>query len=383
MIPRTLFKEEHLLFKQSLEEYVNHHIVPHNPTWEKAKMMPREAWTSAGSMGFLAINVPEQYGGMGINDFRYNAILAEVYGQAGMIGPAIGFQVHSDIVLPYFLHFASEEIKKRWLPGMASGHAIGAICMSEPHAGSDLKGLKTVAIDKGDHFRITGSKTFISNGYTCDVAVVAAKTNPSAGAKGISLFAVDMATKGVIKNKPFEKVGMHAQDTCEIFFEDVEVPRECILGNENQGFGYMMNMLPQERISVGLLGIAAAEGALEHTIKYVRDRQAFGKSISEFQNTRFRIAELSTEVAMGRIFMDRLTELHDEGKLDAAMASMAKYSMTDLQCRVIDECVQLHGGNGYMWEYYVARAYADARAQRIYAGSNEIMKELIARKIFS
>ncbi|MFN8393817.1 MAG: acyl-CoA dehydrogenase family protein [Bacteroidia bacterium] len=383
MIPRTIYKEEHLLFKQALEDYVRTQIIPNNPAWEKAKMMPREAWTGAGSMGFLAIQVPEEYGGMGINDFRYNAILAEVYGQAGMIGPAIGFQVHSDIVLPYFLHYGSEEVKQRWLPGFASGEVIGAICMSEPGAGSDLKGLRTVAVDKGDHYLITGSKTFISNGYTCDVAVVAAKTNPELGAKGISLFAVDMHSPGVTKNKPFEKVGMHAQDTCEIFFENVVVPKGNLLGEENQGFIYMMTLLPQERISVGLLGIAAAEGCLEETIKYTRERQAFGKSISELQNTRFKLAELATEIAMGRVFMDRLVELHDEGKLDAAMASMAKYSMTELQGRAADICVQLHGGNGYMWEYYVARAYADARAQRIYAGSNEIMKELIARKLFS
>lgn len=369
------------MFKQALEDYVKAHVVPHNPAWEKAKMMPREAWTGAGSMGFLAIQVPEEYGGMGIDDFRYNAILAEVYGQAGMIGPAIGFQVHSDIVLPYFLHYGSEEIKRRWLPGFASGEVIGAICMSEPGAGSDLKGLRTVALDKGDHYLITGSKTFISNGYTCDVAVVAAKTNPELGAKGISLFVVDMHSPGVTKNKPFEKVGMHAQDTCEIFFEDVVVPKGNLLGQENQGFIYMMTLLPQERISVGLLGIAAAEGCLEETIKYTRERQAFGKSISELQNTRFKLAELATEIAMGRVFMDRLVELHDEGKVDAAMASMAKYSMTELQGRAADICVQLHGGNGYMWEYYVARAYADARAQRIYAGSNEIMKELVARRI--
>lgn len=381
MIPRTIYNEEHEMFRQSLVEYTNQHIVPNNPAWEQAKMMPREAWTGAGAMGFLAINVPEEYGGMGITDFRYNAIAAEVLGQAGMVGPAIGFQVHSDIVLPYFLHYASEEVKRRWLPGFASGEVIGAICMSEPGAGSDLKGLRTTAIDKGDHYLVNGSKTFISNGYTCDVAVVAAKTNPNMGAKGISLFVVDMHSKGVTKNKPFEKVGMHAQDTCEIFFEDVVVPKGNLLGEENQGFIYMMTLLPQERISVGLLGIAAAEGALEKTIQYTKERQAFGKSISEFQNTRFKLAELATEVAMGRVFMDRLVELHDEGKLDAAMASMAKYRMTDLQCRVIDECVQLHGGYGYMWEYYIARAYADARAQRIYAGTNEIMKELIARRI--
>jgi alkylation response protein AidB-like acyl-CoA dehydrogenase len=383
MIPRTIYNEEQELFRQSLVEYVNQHIVPHNPAWEKAQMMPREAWTGAGAMGFLAINVPEEYGGMGITDFRYNAILAEVFGQAGMIGPAIGFQVHSDIVLPYFLHYGSEEIKRRWLPGFASGEVIGAICMSEPGAGSDLKGLRSSAIDKGDHYLLNGSKTFISNGYTCDVAIVAAKTNPSLGAKGISLFVVDMHSPGVTKNKPFEKVGMHAQDTCEIFFEDVCVPKGNLLGEENQGFIYMMTQLPQERISVGLLGIAAAEGALEATIRYTRERQAFGKQISEFQNTRFVLAELATEVEMGRVFMDRLVELHSEGKLDAGMASMAKYRMTDLQCSVIDACVQLHGGYGYMWEYYIARAYADARAQRIYAGTNEIMKELIARQILN
>ena len=322
MIPRTIFNEEHELFRQSLVDYVEKEIVPNNTAWEKAQMMPREAWTGMGAMGFLAINVPEEYGGMGIKDFRYNALLAEVFGHAGMIGPAIGFQVHSDIVLPYFLHYGSEEIKQRWLPGMATGEVIGAICMSEPGAGSDLKGLRTTAIDMGDHYLINSSKTFISNGYTCDVAVVAAKTNPEQGAKGISLFAVDMHSKGVTKNHPFEKIGMHAQDTCEIFFEDVVVPKGNLLGAENQGFIYMMTELPQERISVGLLGIAAAEGALAQTIRYVNERQAFGKAISQFQNTRFKMAEMQTEVEMGRVFMDRLTELHDEGKLDAAMASM-------------------------------------------------------------
>lgn len=383
MIPRKIFSEEHELFRQAVSEFVEKEIVPANPEWERAKMMPREAWTKMGTQGFLAINVPEEYGGMGITDFRYNAILAEVFGHAGMIGPAIGFQVHSDIVLPYFLHYANDEVKSRWLPGMASGEAIAAICMSEPGAGSDLKGLRTTAVDKGDFYLVNGSKTFISNGYTCDVAVVAAKTQPELGAKGISLLVIDMNSPGVTKNKPFEKIGMHAQDTCEIFFDNVEVPKGNLLGEEGKGFVYMMTELPQERISVGLLGLSAAEGAYQQTLRYVKERQAFGKSISELQNTRFKMAEMAAEIEMGRVFMDRLTELHDQGEADAAMASMAKYRMTDLQCKVIDECVQLHGGYGYMWEYYVARAYADARAQRIYAGTNEIMKELIARKIFS
>lgn len=264
---------------------------------------------------------------------------------------------------------------------MILGEYIGAVAMTEPGAGSDLQGIRTSAVDKGDHYLVNGSKTFITNGYLSDVVVVAVKTDPSKGAKGISLILMDSDMEGYTKGKPFEKVGLHAQDTCELFFEDVKVPKENLLGKEGEGFKYLMTELAQERLVVALAAVALGEYMLQSTVEYVKERKAFNKSLSEFQNTRFKLAEMTAALEQGRIYCDYLVQLHNEGKLDSAMASAAKYNMTELQCKVADECVQLHGGYGYMWEYGVARAYADARVQRIYAGTNEIMKELIARKI--
>ncbi|HHG86000.1 MAG TPA: acyl-CoA dehydrogenase [Bacteroidetes bacterium] len=381
MIPRTIYQEEHTLFYQSVADYVKQNIVPQHAQWEKDHMVSRQAWKDAGEIGILGIQVPEAYGGLNIQDFRYNAIITEILGKMGVSGPGVGFQVHSDIVVPYILHYGSDEIKEQFLPGMVTGEIIGSICMSEPGAGSDLQRITTTAIDMGDHYLVEGGKTFISNGYQADMGVVAVKTDPKMGAKGTSLLAMDFHLEGVSKGIPFEKVGLHAQDTCQIFFDNVKVPKSALLGEVGKGFVYMMQELPQERLGLAIFGIASAEGALEETIQYVKDRKAFGKAVAEFQNTRFKLAELATEVAMGRVFIDRLVELHAEGKATAEMASMAKYSMSDLQCRVIDECLQLHGGYGYVWEYYIARAYADARVQRIYGGTNEIMKELISRKL--
>ena len=369
------------MFGDAVLEFAKQEIAPHHAQWEKDKMVSPELWRKAGELGILALQVPEEYGGLGIKDFRFNAIIDEVLSKTGFTGPSLGFSVHSDIVVPYIIHYASEEIKQRLLPKAVSGEAIGAIGMTEPGAGSDLKGLRTTAEDKGDHWLINGSKTFITNGYLSNFVVVAAKTNPSQGAKGISLFLVEDGTDGFRKGVPFEKIGMHAQDTCELFFDDVKVPKGNLIGGLNQGFIHMMTELPQERLVVGIGGLAAAQGALEETIRYVKERKAFGKSISDFQNTRFKLAEAASQVAMAWSFLDRCIELHNAKELDSARASMVKYLLTELQGTVIDTCVQLHGGYGYMWEYYVARAYADARAQRIYAGSNEIMKELIAREI--
>jgi len=322
-------------------------------------------------------------GGLNLKDFRYNAIFIEELGLSGCSGPAIGYPLHSDIVMPYILHYATQAAKHKYIPKMISGEYIGAVAMTEPGAGSDLQGMRTTAVDQGDHYLINGSKTFITNGYLSDVVVVAAKTDPTKGAKGISLFLIDKDMPGFSKGVPFEKVGLHAQDTCELFFEEVKVPKENLLGKVGEGFKYLMTELAQERLVVALAALALAEFALSATIDYVKQRKAFNKSLSDFQNTRFKLAEMAAQVEQGRIYCDYLVLLHNEGKLDSAMASAAKYNMTELQCKVADECVQLHGGYGYMWEYGVARAWADARVQRIYAGTNEIMKELIARKILT
>lgn len=380
-LPRTLFTEEHELFRQSVREFIAKEVTPHNMEWEKNKMVSRESWKKFGENGFLGIQAPESLGGMNIQDFRFNAILVEELGLSGCSGPAIGYPLHSDIVMPYILHFGTEEVMDKYIPKMISGDYIGAVAMTEPGAGSDLQGIQTRAEDKGDYYLVNGSKTFITNGFLCDVVVVAVKTDPTKGAKGISLIVIDKDMPGFTKGKPFDKVGLHAQDTCELFFEDVKVPKENLLGKEGEGFKYLMIELAQERLVVALAAVALGEYMLTSTIEYVKARKAFNKSISEFQNTRFKLAEMTAALEQGRIYCDYLVQLHNEGKLDSAMASAAKYNMTELQCKVADECVQLHGGYGYMWEYGVARAYADARVQRIYAGTNEIMKELIARKI--
>jgi acyl-CoA dehydrogenase len=380
-LPRLLFNEEHNLFREAVKEFIAREIIPNNAEWEKQKMVSRESWLKLGTNGFLGIQAPEEYGGMNIQDFRYNAILIEELGLSGCSGPAIGYPLHSDIVLPYILHYGSEATKRKYVPEMVSGSYIGAVAMTEPGAGSDLQGMRTSAIDQGDHYLVNGSKTFITNGYLSDVVVVAVKTDPSKGAKGISLLVLDNTMKGFTKGVPFEKVGLHAQDTCELFFEDVQVPKENLLGNEGEGFKYLMEELAQERLVVSLAAIALGEYMLMATLEYVKQRKAFNKAISDFQNTRFKLAEMTAALEQGRIYCDQLVILHNAKQLDPAMASAAKYNMTELQCKVADECVQLHGGYGYMWEYGVARAYADARVQRIYAGTNEIMKELIARKI--
>jgi len=381
MLERTIYNEEQKMFAQSFKEFIAKEILPYNAQWEKDHMVSRESWLKFGEAGYLCMQVDEQYGGLGLKDFRYNAIIAEELSRSGAAGPAVGYPLHSDIVCPYIEHYGTEAAKQKWLPKMVSGEAIGAIAMTEPGAGSDLQNIRTTAVDKGDHYLVNGSKTFITNGYLSNVAVVAVKTDPTKGAKGTSLLIMSDDMKGFTKGKPFEKIGLHAQDTCELFFENVEVPKENLLGKEGEGFKYMMTELSQERLVVALTGIGAAEGTLETTVQYTKDRIAFGKPISELQNTRFKLAELATQIQIGRVFADRCLELHADKKLDQATASMAKYWLTDLQSSIADECLQLHGGYGYMWEYQVARSWADARVQRIYAGTNEIMKELIVRSV--
>ena len=380
-LPRTLFTEEHELFRVSVRDFIAKEITPYNSEWEEKKMVSRESWRKLGENGFLGIQAPENLGGMNIQDFRYNAIFIEELGLSGCSAPAIGYPLHNDIVMPYILHYGTEQALAKYIPKMISGELIGAVAMTEPGAGSDLQGISTSAVDQGDSYLVNGSKTFITNGYLSDVVVVAVKTDPKKGAKGISLLLMDNSMKGYTKGLPFEKVGLHAQDTCELFFEDVIVPKENLLGKEGEGFKYLMTELAQERLVVALAAVALGEYMLKETITYVKQRKAFNQAIADFQNTRFKLAEMCAALEQGRIYCDYLVQLHNDGKLDSAMASAAKYNMTELQCKVADECVQLHGGYGYMWDYGVARAYADARVQRIYAGTNEIMKELIARKI--
>lgn len=381
--PYRIYNEEHEMFRQSVAEFAAKEIIPFNAEWEKNKMVSREIWEKLGEAGFLCMQVDEQYGGLGIKDFRYNAIFAEELSKTGCAGPAVGFPLHNDIVCPYIEHYGTEAVKNKWLPGMVKGTVISAIAMTEPGAGSDLQGMKTTAIDKGDHYLLNGSKTFITNGYLSDVVVVAAKTDPNAGAKGITLFVVDVKSEGFSKGFPFEKVGLHAQDTCELFFDNVKVPKDHLLGEEGKGFTYLMTELAQERIIVAITAVGGAICALQDTIEFVKTRTAFKKTVADMQNTRFKLAECFGEVDQARLYMERMIELHADKKLETYQACLAKQRLTDMQSRVADECLQLHGGYGYMWEYRVGRIWADARVQRIYAGTNEIMKEVIARKILS
>jgi alkylation response protein AidB-like acyl-CoA dehydrogenase len=378
MIERTLFSETHAMFRDSVRRFLANEVIPHHERWEEQGYVDREVWTKAGAQGLLCATMPEEYGGSGA-DRLYSIVVMEESARINASG--LGFGLHSEIVAPYLLHYGSEDQKRRLLPKMARGETIGAIAMSEPAAGSDLQAVRTTAIRKGDTYVLNGSKTFITNGWHADLVIVVAKTNPAAGAKGTSLLLVERGMKGFEKGKRLKKVGLKAQDTSELFFDDVEVPAENLLGNENEGFVYLMQELPWERLQIAIGAVENAQAAIDWTIEYVRERKVFGTTVSAFQNTRFKLAELQTEVQIARVFVDKCIELSIRGKLDTATASMAKYWCSDLQCKVVDECVQLHGGYGYMWEYPIARAFADARVQRIYGGTNEIMKEVITRSM--
>ncbi|MBB3062128.1 acyl-CoA dehydrogenase family protein [Microbulbifer rhizosphaerae] len=378
MIPRTVFSEEHEQFRDTVRKFLEKEAAPFHSQWEKDGQVDRALWTKAGEMGFLCPQAPEAYGGLEV-DFGYNAIIDEEIARAGLTG--IGWGLHSDIAVPYIVNYGSEEQKQKYLPKCISGEIVTAIAMTEPGAGSDLQGVRTTAIKKDDHYLLNGSKTFITNGQHADLVIVVAKTNPEAGAAGTSLLLVEADSPGFKKGTNLEKIGMKAQDTSELFFDDVKVPADNLLGAEGQGFIYLMQELPQERLSVALGAIANAEAALGWTLNYVRERKAFGRAIAGFQNTQFKLAELDAELTAMRVFTDRCLELHYERKLDVATAAKAKLLTTDFQCKLLDECVQLHGGFGYMWEYPIARSWADARVQRIYAGTNEIMKLIISREL--
>jgi len=378
---RTLFTEEHNLFRDTFKHFLEKEVVPYYPQWEKDGIVSREMWLKAGQQGFLGLAVPEEYGGIGVNDFRYSAIMAEESARAGVVSAGMVIGLHNDIILPYFIAYANEEQKQRWLPGMCSGELITAIAMTEPGTGSDLAAIRTTAERIGDYYILNGQKTFISNGIISDIVIVVAKTDPALRHKGISLLVVERNMHGFNRGRKLDKVGLKAQDTAELSFEDVKVPISNLLGEEGKGFSYLMRQLAQERLSVGISAVAACETALEITLEYCKERTAFGQPIGSFQNSRFKLAEMKTEIEIARVFVDRCIEELNDGNLTPETAAMAKWWTSDLQKRVVDQCVQLHGGYGYMLEYPIARAYLDARVQSIYAGTNEIMKEIIGRSM--
>lgn len=378
MIDRTLFKEEHQLFRDNLKRFLAREVLPYHSQWEDRGYVDREIWRRAGFEGFLCPTVPETYGGSGADQLFSIAVIEEI-AIAGASG--LGWSLHSDVVAPYIMRYGTEAQKNRYLPNMVSGKVVGAIAMTEPGAGSDLKEILTTAKKDGDEYVVNGSKTFITNGHHCDMTILAVKTDPHEGAKGISLLLIDATLPGFSRGKLLKKSGMSALDTTELFFDDMRVPVTNLLGHEGQGFAMLMEQLPWERLQAALFSVAAAEIALSETIGYTRERRAFGQELLTFQNTRFTLSELKTEVQIGRVFVDKCVELLLQGKLDATEASMAKYWATNLRFKVTDACVQMHGGYGYMQDYSIARAWADAGIYRLAGGSNEIMKEVIGRSL--
>lgn len=370
---------DHRAFRDTVKRFIADEISPHHAQWERDGQVPRSLWRRAGELGLLCMTMPEQYGGAGV-DFSYSAIFVEEMARAGATGPL--FYLHSDIIAPYLLHYGSEAQKQKWLPLMARGEVITAIGMTEPGTGSDLAAIRTRAERDGDQYRINGQKTFISNGQIADLIVLAAKTNPALGAQGASLLLVEADRAGFSRGRRLEKNGMHAQDTSELFFSDVCVPAENLLGEEGAGFRYMMKELPQERLLVAIGAVGAMEAAVSWTRDYVTERQAFGASLSEKQTVRHRLVEAHTNTLVARSFLNDCLKRHLAGELDTATASAAKYWTTEMQFSVTDNCAQLFGGNGYMREYPIARAWSDARVQRIYGGTTEIMKEIVARSLF-
>ena len=374
---RNLFDEEHNLFREAFAKFVQKEIVPYHEQWEQDGIVSREVWERAGAQGFLCMDLAEKYGGAGMQDFRYNAIVNEELAKVNATGPR--FTLHTDVVVPYLKHYANAEQQERWFPDIVKGRCITAVAMTEPGTGSDLGGLRTTAVRRGEHYIVNGQKTFITNGILNDLVVVAAKTDPAAKHKGISLIVVERGMPGYERGRNLNKIGRKAQAPAELFFNDGKVPVENLLGEEGKGFRYLMDMLPQERLSSSVNSVAAAEAALGWTVQYAKERKAFGQPIGSFQNSRFKLAEMQTEVQIARVFVDRCIMEHNAGQLTVADAAMAKWWCSEMQQRVIDQGVQLHGGYGYMTEYPIAKAYQDARVRRIFAGTTEIMKEIIGR----
>jgi len=372
--------EELDLFREMVLRALEREVAPHYEQWEREGITPRALWNTLGEAGLLCVDAPEDHGGCGV-PFEYSVMLVTEMARLGYGALATNVMVHSDIVAPYIAHIGNDEQKNRWLPGMVSGDVVGAIAMTEPGAGSDLAALRTTAVLDGDEYVINGSKTFITNGQHADMVIVAAKTDPAAGAKGVSLFLVDTTLPGYGKGRNLEKIGQHSGDTSELFFENLRVPKSALLGEEGKGFMYLMKELPRERLVIGAIGVGAARGALDMTIQYADERTLFGQKLKELQNTRFRIAEMETDYRVNKAFIDQCISEYSRGELDAATASMAKYTATEMQCRVADGCLQLFGGYGYTTEYPISRAFIDARVQRIYGGTSEVMKEVIARSV--
>ena len=375
----TIYEQEHQDFRATVRAFMEKEVVPFHDQWEKDGQVSREVWTKAGEMGLLCFDVDEQYGGSGIHDFRYNAVIAEEISKVGASG--LGFPVHTDIIVPYISTLGTDEQKQRWLPGLVSGEKISSIAMTEPGAGSDLQGIRTSAVDKGDHSVLNGSKTFISNGIMSDLVIVVCRTDPDAGHQGISLLVVERGMAGFERGRNLDKMGMKAQDTAELFFDNVMVPKENLLGEEGQGFIYLMQNLPQERISIAAIAVAAMEHVMELCLDYAKQREAFGKPIGKFQHNRFMLAEMATEVYIARLFVNDCILKLNKGEVDPSLASMAKWWTTELQKKFVDQGVQLHGGYGYMSEYPISKAYVDSRIQTIYGGTTEIMKEIIGRML--
>jgi alkylation response protein AidB-like acyl-CoA dehydrogenase len=375
--PPTILEQEHEDFRRTVRAFLEKEVVPHHDQWERDGQVSREVWRRAGEHGLLCFDVDEEYGGAGVSDFRYNMVLSEEMCRAGASGP--GFPVHTDIIVPYISSLGTDEQKARWLPGLVRGELISAIAMTEPGAGSDLQGIRTTAVDKGDHYVLNGSKTFISNGILSDLVVVVCRTDAEAGHQGISLLVVERGMAGFERGRNLDKLGMKAQDTAELFFDDVEVPKANLLGAEGSGFVSLMVNLPQERISIAVMAVAAVERLLELCLDHARTREAFGRPIGSFQHNRFLLAEMATEAHIARVFVNDCVTRLNAGQVDTSLASMAKWWTTELQKKVVDQAVQLHGGYGYMSEHPVARAYVDSRIQTIYGGTTEIQKEIIGR----
>ncbi|MDQ3885908.1 MAG: acyl-CoA dehydrogenase family protein [Actinomycetota bacterium] len=376
---RNIFGDEHRAFRDMVRDFIAHEVTPYHEQWERDGIVSRDLWLAGGKAGLLGIDVPEEYGGGATADFRFNAIVAEELAWAGASG--VGYPLHNDIVAPYLLQLCTPEQRQRWLPGFCRGELITAIAMTEPGAGSDLQGIRSTAVRDGEDWVLSGAKTFISNGLLADLVVVVARTDPDAGARGFSLLAVERDMPGFERGRNLDKIGMHAQDTAELWFTDVRVPAENVLGEPGQGFVYLMQNLPQERMSLAVSATAGAEAAISTTLQYCQDRHAFGKPIGAFQNTRFTLAEMATEAALTREFVDRCIIELGAGTLSNQDAAMAKWWSTEMLKRTVDRCLQLHGGYGYLTEYPIAKAYLDARVQTIYGGTTEIMKEIIGQAL--
>jgi alkylation response protein AidB-like acyl-CoA dehydrogenase len=380
-VRRTIFEDEHRDYRESVRRFIAAEVAPHHAQWERDGIVPRELFAQAAAHGLLAMAVPEPYGGAGVADFRFNQIVVEEVAYAGVAGSGLGMTLHNDICLPYFLAYCDDEQRARWLPGIADGSLITALAMTEPGIGSDLAAMGATALREGDHYVVNGAKTFITNGINADLVIVALKTDPAERHRGISLLVVERGMEGFQRGRNLEKLGMHAQDTAELFFADVRVPVANRLGEEGRGFHYLVANLAQERLSIAITGVAAAQAALDWTLSYVKERTAFGQPLGSFQSARFALAEIKTEIELATAYVDQAVMALGRGELSAEDAAMAKWWCTELQGRVVDRCVQLHGGYGYMLEYPIARAWADARVTRIYGGANEIMKEIVGRSL--